>query len=99
MAIWDTYLFIGAQRRTLALPCYSREMVAQAVDYSNLPAGAPPLGVKSNFDHAKSRAIDAHVTMGIFIVLTTIFVLLRVYVKLAVTHMWGWDDCKLSFFL
>lgn len=73
--------------------------MAQAVDYSNLPAGAPPPGVIPNFDHAKSRAIDAHVAMGICIGLTTIFLLLRVYVKLAVTNMWGWDDCKLFFFL
>lgn len=62
--------------------------------YANLPAGAPPPGVISNFDHAESRAIEAYIGMGICIGVTLIFVTLRVYVKLAITHHWGWDDCK-----
>lgn len=72
-------------------------MAAQVEDYSNLPAGTPPPGIRPNFEHGESRAIDAHIAMGISMSLSTIFILLRVYVKLAVTHMWGWDDC--TFFL
>ena len=74
-------------------------MMAQVIDYSHIPVGAPPPGIRPNFDHGESRAIEAYVAMGICIGLTTIFVALRVYVKLAVTHMWGWDDCKLFLFV
>lgn len=62
-------------------------------DYANLPAGAPPPGVMPNFDHPATRAIEAHIGMGICIGVTLVFVVLRLYVKLAITHMWGWDDC------
>lgn len=65
--------------------------------YANLPAGPPPPGVVPNFDHPQSRAIDVYVGMGVCIGITSILIILRVYVKLAVTHMWGWDDCE--FFL
>lgn len=63
-------------------------------DYANLPAGAPPPGVMPNFDHPATRAIEAHIGMGICIGVTLVFVVLRLYVKLAITHMWGWDDCE-----
>lgn len=64
------------------------------VDYVDLPASAPPPGVVPNFDHPQSRALEAHVGMGICIGITFIVVILRIYVKLAITHMWGWDDCE-----
>ena len=63
-------------------------------DYANLPVGAPPPGVVPNFDHPQSRATEAYIAMGICIGLTLVVVVLRIYVKLAVTHMWGWDDCE-----
>lgn len=62
--------------------------------YANLPLGQPPPGIISNFDHAPSRAIEAHIGMGICIGITLVFVLLRFYVKLAITQKWGWDDCE-----
>ena len=61
--------------------------------YANLPAGSPPPGVVPNLNDPQSRAMDAHIGMGICIGVTSVFVLLRMYVKLAVTHLWGWDDC------
>lgn len=64
--------------------------------YANLPAGAPPPGVTSDFNHPHSRAIEAHIGMGICMGVTLIFVLLRAYVKLGITHQWGWDDCESS---
>lgn len=73
--------------------------MAQRMDpsyYANLPAGSPPPGVIPNFDHPQSRAFEVHTGMGICIGVTSVLVLLRVYVKLAVTHMWGWDDCESS---
>ena len=62
--------------------------------YGNLPAGVPPPGVVPNLDDPQSRAIDAYIGMGICIGITSVLVLLRVYVKLAITHLWGWDDCE-----
>lgn len=69
--------------------------MAQSTDpsyYANLPAGIPPPGVTANLDHPESRAIEAHIGMGVCIGVTLVFLLLRIYVKLAVAHMWGWDD-------
>jgi hypothetical protein len=63
-------------------------------DYVELPAAAPPPGVLPNFAHPQSRALEAHVGMGICIGITLIMVMLRIYVKLAITHFWGWDDCE-----
>jgi hypothetical protein len=60
----------------------------------NTPARAPPPGVTSNFDNPQSRAMAAHIGMGICIGITSVLIILRVYVKLAVTKLWGWDDCK-----
>ena len=63
-------------------------------DYANLPAGIPPPGTLANFDHPVSRAVDAHVGMGISMGIALVFMALRLYVKLRVMHMWGWDDCE-----
>ncbi|KAF2676574.1 hypothetical protein K458DRAFT_437229 [Lentithecium fluviatile CBS 122367] len=59
---------------------------------ANLPAAPPPPGVLSNFDHPDTNADQGHIGMGICIALITIFMLLRIYVKSAITKMWGWDD-------
>lgn len=64
--------------------------------YANLPAGAPPPGVIPNFNHPPTRAIEAHIGMGVCIGITSILIVLRIYTKLAVTHMWGLDDCESS---
>lgn len=63
-------------------------------DYLNLPAGKPPPGVTPNFDHPQSRAVEQYVGVGICLGFALIFVLLRLYVKLAIRRWWGWDDCK-----
>ena len=64
-------------------------------DYANIPVGKPPPGVISNFDHPQSRAIVEYVGVSICLGFALIFVLLRIYVKLAVTRAWGWDDGEL----
>ena len=61
-------------------------------NYANLPAGKPPPGVISNFDSPESQAIILYVGVGVSLGITLVFMLLRVYVKLAVTRSWGWDD-------
>lgn len=65
-------------------------------DYANLPAGNPPPGILANFDHPVSRAVDAHVGMGISMGIALVFMALRLYVKLTVVRKWGWDDCESS---
>lgn len=64
-------------------------------DYANLPGGKPPPGLILNFDHPQSNAIIEYVGVGICLGVTVVFVLLRIYVKLAVTRAWGWDDGEL----
>ena len=65
-------------------------------DYANLPAAKPPPGTKSNFDNPQSREVDAYIGIWICFGITLLFVLLRLYVKLIITHKWAWDDCELS---
>ena len=61
-------------------------------DYASLPVGNPPPGVISNFDHPPSRAVVEYVGIGVCLGVTLVFVLLRIYVKVARTRAWGWDD-------
>lgn len=63
--------------------------------YGNLPVSNPPPGSISNFDHPQTLAIDIFVGVGVCLGLAFAFVLLRLYVRLAVTRTWGWDDCEL----
>lgn len=66
------------------------------LDYANLPVAAPPVGVLPNLNNPSTRAIEIYVGMGICIGISLVFVLLRLYVKLAITHMWGGDDGEKS---
>ena len=66
--------------------------MAQQIDYANLPASPPPPGVLPNFDSPPMRDTEIYVGMSILIGITIVFVTLRVYIKLVITHMWGWDD-------
>ena len=63
--------------------------------YANLPIGKPPPGVVPNLDHPQSQTIAQYVGIGICLGVALVFVLLRIYVKLAVTRAWGWDDGEL----
>ena len=62
------------------------------VDYTNLPAISPPAGIVPDFEHGETRAKEAYIGMGICLGISLIFMLLRFYVKLYITHLWGWDD-------
>lgn len=84
-----TYIIVYA-KRLLGLGMNSS-------DQGIFPAAEPPPGVIPNFDHPQSRAIVEYVGVGICLGVTLIFVLLRVYVKLVVTHAWGWDDGELPY--
>ena len=58
----------------------------------DLPVIPPPPGVLPDFDHPPTRALEAYIGMGVCIGVTLVFIVLRFYVKSAVTHQWGWDD-------
>ena len=69
----------------------------QSIDspnYANVPALAPPPGVVPNFNKPPSRAYEMRIGIGVCIAISSIFLVLRLYVKLAITHAAGWDDCK-----
>lgn len=57
-----------------------------------LDVGYIPPGVIPNFDHPQSRVIDLRIGLPICLGVALIFVLLRLYVKLAIIKMWNWDD-------
>ena len=63
-------------------------------NYANVPALAPPPGVVPNFHNPPSRAGEMRIGMGLCIGITSVLVVLRFYVKFAITHTPGWDDCK-----
>ena len=63
-------------------------------NYANVPALAPPPGVVPNFHNPPSRAGEMRIGMGLCIGINSVLVALRFYVKFAITHTPGWDDCK-----
>lgn len=73
---------------------YTLEM--NLADFDDLPLSIPPPGVTLNMTHPPSRALEADIGLGICLGIACIFVMLRIYVKLVVTHKWDWDDCKFS---
>ena len=58
----------------------------------DLPVIPPPPGVLPDFDHPPTRTLEAYIGMGVCIGVTLVFIVLRLYVKSAITHQWGWDD-------
>lgn len=58
------------------------------------PAMPPPPGTTSNFDHPESLKGVMNIAMGVSIPLTTIFFLLRTYVRTWVKRQWDGEDCE-----
>lgn len=69
-------------------------VMTSSVSLTNMPAAAPPPGVKSNFVNPPSLAPTITVLDGIFISLMLVAVAVRVFVRVRGTKAWGWDDCK-----
>lgn len=63
-------------------------------DYARIPSVSPPPGILPNWENPESRAVDAYVGISVCMAITLIFIILRLHVKLCVTHLWGWDDGK-----
>lgn len=56
------------------------------------PALNPPPGVTSNFINPETRANEFVITVSIALAVVLVFVSLRLYAKIWVTHSAGWDD-------
>lgn len=59
-----------------------------------LPAIKPPDGVIPDFIHPESRAHYCIAVHTVVLTIATLFIAMRMYVKLRITRSPGWDDCK-----
>lgn len=57
------------------------------------PAVDPPPGVISNFDNPASRGQGVIVAGVVLLLLSLLFVSIRLYTRIWVTRALGWDDC------
>jgi hypothetical protein len=60
----------------------------------HFPVGKPPPGTVPNFINPPSKG-DALVALdGIFVSFMLVAVLIRIYVRVRLVKVWGWDDCE-----
>ncbi|ERF77190.1 hypothetical protein EPUS_06470 [Endocarpon pusillum Z07020] len=60
--------------------------------WQNAPASPPPPGVLSNFVDPPSHKPEIIALEGVFLSLMLMAVAVRIFVRLRVIKMWGWDD-------
>lgn len=67
------------------------------IDLSKVPAATPLPGYVSNLIHP-DRTLESGVTAvsAVMIILTSLFVIIRLYANLRVARKLGWDDGKSS---
>jgi hypothetical protein len=75
---------------------YCISMSTEGLDFSKIPVQPAPLGVTSNFVDPHTIAGVVTATSAVFIVLSTAFVVLRVYTRLVLVHIFGVGDCMSS---
>lgn len=73
--------------------------IPQGTDLSHIPALQPPQGVVPNFAHPKSRAHATIVGNGVATAIMMMFVISRMYTKLFVSKLFGWEDCTQTLLL
>ncbi|KAI1115362.1 hypothetical protein F5Y14DRAFT_134728 [Nemania sp. NC0429] len=61
-------------------------------DFSGLPAAAPPPGVVPNFTDPSLLPNSSFAVAGVFVALTLVAALIRLFVCARLTKNWGWDD-------
>ncbi|KAF2843083.1 hypothetical protein M501DRAFT_1012451 [Patellaria atrata CBS 101060] len=66
--------------------------MALTMDPTKTPLMAPPDGMTSNFENPDTRHAEVHIGMGVTLSFTVVFIFLRIYAKLTVSRLWGWDD-------
>ncbi|KAK5630662.1 hypothetical protein RRF57_006377 [Xylaria bambusicola] len=71
---------------------YHKPFMAGLDDFPpGTPASAPPPGVAPNYDDPILMS-PPYVVLGIFMSLSLLAVLIRVFVRFRLTKTWGWDD-------
>ena len=65
-------------------------------DIRMIPALPPPPGSKSNFIDPVDHGVIYIAVGSVGLVLVVLFVLLRLYVKVWILRLFGWDDSKRS---
>lgn len=66
----------------------------EGADLSKIPALSPPPGIVSNFVNPVNRANITIIPCAGIVAVMILFVFLRMYTKMYITHSIGWDDCK-----
>jgi hypothetical protein len=61
---------------------------------ANLTLGPPPPGVVSNFVNPETRKSQGEISMTFCMAVGAVAILLRIYVKVFITKLYGWDDCE-----
>lgn len=56
------------------------------------PLAQPPPGIKPNFDDPPTRAAMQLWVTSVFLAITMLFYINRLYVKMALMKSWSWDD-------
>lgn len=67
-----------------------------SLDYSKIPSAAPPPGVIPNFVNPVTNAPMTTIVITILLPLTLLFVSMRVYSNLWVSHKFLKSDCRCS---
>ena len=68
----------------------------EGADLSKIPALDPPPGITSNFLDPVNRANITVIPCAGIVAVMILFVFLRMYTKIYITHSTGWDDCKIT---
>lgn len=64
----------------------------------NMTLGQPPPGKETNFINPETFKTQAEISMNLCMAVAAVFIILRLYAKISITKMYGWDDGKLLFF-
>lgn len=77
-----------------AAPSPSEQAQAELEALLNGPAGAPPPGIRPNFDNPPNLDIVVHLSFAICITFSGLAVLIRIYTRYVLLRSIGYDDRK-----
>lgn len=66
-------------------------------EFGRIPAALPPPGVKSNFDNPEWIGDRVVITTAICFALSMVFVGLRLYTRVCISHAAGLEDALIAF--
>jgi hypothetical protein len=70
-------------------------MFSIPTDDSDVPAGVPPPGVQPNFVDPPSLQPAVVTLAAIFMTLILLALAIRIYVRICIIKLWGWEDSEL----